>query len=198
MDDVMCGFLAGSVHNTWHGLCSIKSRACWPQNESPLGDTGTSGAGHCSWVAMFRLSLDIFQSRQCIGGSIFVMSPNLASTWRGMRLTLSLSLSLSLSAIINSLISQCKGTKTQARISGGIARMLNLRHSSSPLNWTRTYLYNNVGPRGRQKCNDMQPCIQTEDCRPQFRQYIEGVYGGFLAGVFEKYLGAQRGFWKGL
>ena len=76
--------------------------------------------------------------------------------------------------------------------------MLNLRHSSSPLNWTRTYLYNNVGPRGRQKCNDMQPCIQTEDCRPQFRQYIEGVYGGFLAGVFEKYLGAQRGFWKGL
>ena len=72
--------------------------------------------------------------------------------------------------------------------------MLNLRHSSSPLNWTRTYLYNNVGPRGRQKCNDMQPCIQTEDCRPQFRQYIEGVYGGFLAGVFEKYLGAPERF----
>ena len=38
-------------------------------------------------------------------------------------------------------ISQCKGTKTQARFSGGIAQTLNLRLSSSPLNRTRTYLY---------------------------------------------------------
>ena len=49
-------------------------------------------------------------------------------------------LSLSLSAVPSSRVSQCKRTKTQARISGGVARKLNLRHPSSPLNCTRTDL----------------------------------------------------------